>query len=110
MNLIEWLYPVRTGITFFDYWFLAHLGFWFFVASTISATLDQGKGWIKYIFPFVSCLFMAALWEGFERGAEEWWPHMWQNPESDVNVASDIVTCLLGCPFMWWGYETWRKR
>lgn len=110
MSWPGWLYPVRTGLTVFDYWFLAHFTFWFFAGSSIAAVVDNSKSWLRYVFPLISSIFAAVLWEYFERMAEVTWPDIWQSPESTENVVVDVLICPIALLISWWGYAKWRPR
>lgn len=104
MKWLEWLWPIRTGITFFDYWSIAHFGFWFFVGSTVARNQDREK-------IFFACMMFAYAWESFERYAERFWPHIWQNPESWVNsLLSDPLMCVIGLLLAFHGYDMWRPK
>jgi len=84
-----------TGVSLFDYWTLAHLGFWVFVGSTIAALKWQRE------LSLAGCMGLALGWEIFERFAERGWPHLWEHPESFVNAwISDPLTCLVGVSLM----------
>lgn len=95
----------ETGIAFFDYWFLAHLSFWFFMGSTLAALK------LPRIEAGVASLIGALLWEIFERFAEKQWPQTWQSPESFLNAwISDPLTCIVGLVVAWWGFDKWRTK
>lgn len=88
---MEWFWPIRTGITFFDVWFIVHLSFWVFVGSNIWAIKANRFKSLMW------CLVLALLWEVFEKFAEKKWPNLWLNPESFVNSwISDPLTVLIG--------------
>jgi hypothetical protein len=109
------LWPVHTGITLFDYWSISHIAFWFVVGSSTAAVNDDASKskWdkrISYFFTIAVSLFVAVIWEFFERHAEKEWPSIWQSPESELNVAFDVVTVLIGLIIAWWGYSKWRPK
>jgi hypothetical protein len=113
--MMQHLWPIHTGITIFDYWALSHLAFWFVVGSSTAAMNDDARKspadkWIGRIFTIASSIFVAVLWEFFERHAEKQWPAIWQSPESEINVAFDVVTVLIGLIAAWWGYSKWRPK
>ena len=109
--MLELVWPVHTGITVFDYWFLAHATFWFFAGTSIAAVVDQGQNpfW-KYSFPLVSSIFTAVMWEVFERIAEKSWPGIWQSPESGANQLVDVLICPSMLLVAWWGYAKCRPK
>lgn len=99
--MLKWFWPIRTGITFLDYWSLSHFGFWFVVGATLATA---SRGWVA-----VCCLAVAFGWEVFERFAEVTWPRVWLSPESWVNSwISDPLMCILGLLVAWYGYDNWR--
>ena len=103
MSALEYFWPIRAGITFLDYWTLAHLAFWFVAGANLGAA-----GWPRWLSAGL-CVVAAFGWEGFERAAEPMWPHIWQSPESWVNAwLSDPLTCVAGLLVAWWGYDKWR--
>jgi hypothetical protein len=88
---MNYLWPIRTGQTFFDAWSVIHLCFWVFIASNFFALK------IPMFKAGVVCLFIAFLWEIFERFAEPAWPAIWRHPESWINSwVSDPLTAILG--------------
>lgn len=102
---MSWLWPIVTGLTFFDVWTLAHLGFWVFVGSTLWA-LELNKR-----FSFVSCMLVAFGWEVFEKIAEYAWTSVWRDPESWYNSwLSDPLMCVVGFLGIWWMLDHRRKR
>jgi len=109
--MIELFWPIHTGITAFDYWFLAHAAFWFVAGTTIAAVVDQKEFYVwRYFFPLASSIFMAVMWEYFERIAEKTWPSIWQSPESDINQVVDVLICPIMLIIAWWGYAKWRPK
>lgn len=85
----------KTGISVIDVWTLVHFSFWIFAGSTLWAFgLRDNR-------IYSACLLTAAAWEVFERYAEPRWPTVWRNPESLVNSASDVVTCIVGVWLIW---------
>lgn len=74
---MEWLWPIRTGQTFFDVWTLFHLSFWFYMGSNFwSAEKFIGRPQAMVI-----GLVLSYAWEIFERFAERRWPDLWLSPE-----------------------------
>jgi hypothetical protein len=101
---VDWLFPIRTGVTFFDYWAIAHIAFWFFIGSSVAVSKSRRPKLL------VTCLSIAFLWEIFEKFAEKKWPTVWLSPESWLNSwVSDPVMCLVGVLISWYGYDKWRK-
>lgn len=101
--MMQYLWPIKTGVTFFDYWTIAHLAFWWVVGSSLAALDKRGFVWL------CACLGGAFVWETFEQGAHRWWPGVWQNPESWVNSwLSDPLMCIIAVLLAWWGYDRWR--
>lgn len=100
---MKWLWPIRTGKTFFDYWSVAHLSFWLVVGATLAAfNCDRIKS-------YLIALAVAYAWEGFERFAEVRWPNVWQSPESTLNAfVSDPLMCFLGLFLAFLGYDHGR--
>lgn len=100
---MNWLVG-EAGYAFFDYWTLAHLGFWFFVGSSFAATK------LNRCLTGVGCVCSALLWEVFERFAEKEWPSMWQSPESWWNSwLSDPLTTCVGLGIAFFGFDHWRE-
>lgn len=93
-----------TGISPFDYWFLAHLSFWFFTGSTAAALKAKFNPSIWF------AIAGAMAWEIFERFAEPRWPDAWQHPEGWVNILSDLLTCPIGVGLAFWGFTKWRSK
>lgn len=87
---------MKTGESFIDYWTLAHLSFWIFIASSMWAAK------ISWKITLLSCISIALSWELFERFAEKRWPEIWQEPESVINAyGSDILTVPIAI-LIWW--------
>lgn len=101
---MSWLIG-EAGYAFFDYWFLAHLSFWFFVGSTIAA-LKLNRVVLSLV-----CMGVALHWEVFERFAEKWWPHIWQSKETWWNAwTSDLLTVVMGLGVAFLGFDKWRTK
>jgi len=100
---MSWLIG-NAGYAFFDYWFMAHLSFWFVIGSTAAAMqLKRGLA-------FACCLSAAYSWEIFERFAEKKWPLVWQSPESWWNAwISDPLTVCISLTVAFFGYDYLRK-
>jgi len=94
---MKWLWPIRTGRTVFDVWFVIHLCFWVFASSNMAA----------FHLPLATAIVIMAgvalSWELFERYAERRWPDIWRHPEAPVNsYLGDVV--LAGGLGTWVGY------
>jgi hypothetical protein len=100
---MSWIWG-HTGKSLFDYWFLAHIAFWFFVGSSLAAAK------LNRAIAFAVCVGLAFWWEVFEKGAEKWWPHIWQSPESWLNswVSDMLATTFVLIAF--YGYDKWRPK
>jgi len=102
---MSWLYPVKTGITFFDVWTIFHLSFWVFMGSNfwnIQRFVSRPQA-------MIIGLVLSFAWEFFERFAEKQWPALWKNPESWWNsYLSDPLTCVVGMLFAWYALDHWR--
>ena len=101
---MNWLWPIHTGITFFDYWTVAHIAFWFVVGSSLAGIKMRRA--VAYIY----CFWVAIGWEVFERFAESHWPTLWLSPESWLNSwVSDIaMTGFVIVAF--WGFDKVRPQ
>lgn len=105
MSWLTWLYPIHTGRTFFDYWTMAHLSFWFLIGSTIAVMKTHRN------MSLIMCVAVAYSWEAFERFAEKEWPNIWQSPESWYNSwISDPLTCVVAVLVAFYGYDKWRPK
>lgn len=114
---MTWLWPIHTGVSFFDIWSIAHFAFWIFVGSMLWSFQPRQLttpvlvriNMVLKGFQLVGCLTIAYGWEVFERFAEEHWPQFWLNPEVWYNSwISDPLTCVLGILFMWYALDHWR--
>jgi hypothetical protein len=102
---MEWLYPIRTGRTFFDVWTIFHLAFWVFMGSNFW----NARGYVDKSTALMLGLAASYMWEAFERYAECRWPKLWLSPESWYNsYLSDPMTCVIGILFAWYALENWR--
>jgi hypothetical protein len=100
---MDWLWPIKTGKTFFDYWSLIHFFFWAVVGSTFAHT---AMGRTKV---FGICMALAYLWEFMERYLEVKYPNVFLTPESWVNsYVSDPLMCVIGLLVAWYGFDNWR--
>lgn len=100
---MKWLWPIKTGRTFFDVWSIVHFAFWFTVGSFLWST----KGNRTHM--MLICMGIAFAWEVFERFAEKKWPAIWLTPESWWNSwLSDPLMCVLGLLFVWYALDHWR--
>lgn len=83
---MQFLWPIKSGVTVFDVWFIVHFAFWLVVGAQV-----QVVGWSR----MTTCLVMlvvATSWEIFERGAFRWWPHIWKSLESWPNaIIGDVL-------------------
>lgn len=92
-----------AGYAFFDYWFLAHLSFWFVTGSTIAALK------LNRLVVGAVCMGAALLWEIFEKFAEKKWPEIWLSPETWWNCwVSDPLTVVVGLGVAFLGFDRWR--
>ena len=101
---MSYFWPVRTGITFFDYWTLSHAAFWFVYGSTVAANKLNRIGWL------LIGLGAAISWEVFEKLAEKKWPDIWQSPESILNSFGSDLLCVGFAALAYWGFDKWRTR
>jgi hypothetical protein len=72
---MSWLWPIRTGQTFFDVWTVCHLCFWVIFgfnawAVCLKRKLSPSK-WLILLVAFA----LSFVWEGFEGGYLE--SHGW---------------------------------
>ena len=94
---MKWLYPIVTGRTFADTSTVIHLCFWVFLGSCFA----YAKAPIHRA--MLGSLFLAVLWECFERVAEKKWPAYWQHPEGWLNAwVSDPLTAFVGVWIAYW--------
>jgi hypothetical protein len=89
-------------VSFLDYWTISHVAFWLVVGSTLAASKA------RRVRGLLVCLLVAVAWEVFEVGAERWWPHAWESPESLLNKFSDLLTVPLGLWVSFYGFDKWR--
>ena len=61
MILPDWLWPIRTGKTFFDVWSLIHLAFWLSVGTFF------GLGHVRPVVGWPIIIVLAYVWEVAER-------------------------------------------
>ncbi len=100
---MDWLWPIKTGKTFFDVWTIVHLSFWVFVGH-LAWVFHWNRWYSMGVF-----MTVALLWEVFERVMEPKRPDIWLNPESWLNAwVSDPMTCLVGVLFIWYALDHWR--
>jgi hypothetical protein len=98
-----WLWG-HTGISFFDYWTLAHAAFWFVVGSTLAGFK------LKRAIAYFCCLGVAFWWEVFERFSEKQWPTIWLSPESWYNSWCSDLSMTLLVLVAFWGFDKWRPK
>jgi hypothetical protein len=101
---MDWIWPIKTGRTFFDVWTIVHFSFWVFVGHI--AWVFHWNRW----YSMLCFIALAFIWEGFERYMEPRHPDLWQNPESWVNayLSDGLFTCILGVLFIWYALDHWR--
>lgn len=102
---MNWFWPIRTGITFFDVWTIIHLCFWVFMGSNFwnMQPLLSLKG------ALILGLLLSYAWEVFERYAEVQHPVVWKNPETWLNsYVSDPLTSIIGILIAWYMLDNWR--
>lgn len=104
--MLEFIWPIVTGVTFFDVWTLAHLGFWVVVGSSVWAF--KVNKWLALF----CCMLLAVAWELFEHFiAYPLWPNRWQDPESWVNSwISDLLMCFIAVLGIWYLLDHRRRR
>ena len=99
---MDWLWPIRTGKTFFDVPSAIHFAFWFFAGSGVYY-LRLNRYWAM-----VGCLAVAYAWEVAERQCEKHFPTVFQHPESFLNAwVSDPFMCILGLLAVWYALDHW---
>lgn len=101
---MDWLWPIKTGKTFFDVWTIVHVTFWVFTGHI--AWVFQWNRW----YSMLGFLALAFSWEAFERVMEPRRPDLWLNPESWVNayLSDAVLTCVCGVLFIWYALDNWR--
>jgi hypothetical protein len=97
---MKWLWPIKSGKTVFDVWFVVHFAFWIVAGSTFAAFH------VPLMYGMLMMVGLAFAWELFERYAEVNLPNIWKNTESWVNAyLSDIgIAGVLGTLFGYWLY------
>jgi hypothetical protein len=97
MKLPSWLWPIRTGKTFFDVWSICH-----FVAGMLIGFNVGSQGVELPIFIGIN-LALGYGWEVVERFIEKYAPHMVKHPEGPLNAwVSDPLMVLLGGLLGFW--------
>ena len=96
MKLPIWLWPIRTGKTFFDRWTLVHLAFWYVVGANLSS--QKVSWWVSFGIMIVG----AYLWEAFEQEILEPRGKV-KFPEGKLNRwVSDPLMAVVGGGLGWW--------
>lgn len=99
---IKYLWPIKTGETFFDVWSIPHITFWIFIGSALWPFLRL-LPWAERAWYVAACLVVALAWEVFEHYMVPLRPDMWLHGESFVNSwVSDPLTCVVGVVWMMW--------
>lgn len=95
---MKYLWPIKTGETVFDVWFVVHLCFWIFAGAQMQAMGLSLRSTCVLMF------VLAAAWEVFERFAFKWWPNIWKHPESWPNyiVGDILIAGTLGVLVGYW--------
>jgi len=88
---MEWLWPIKTGRTFFDIWTIEHIAWWIFFSANLEVLWWKGRTWIGILF----WLGLSISWEAIERIYFE--PHgLVKHPEVWFNSwVSDIFIANL---------------
>lgn len=79
MKLPNWLWPIRTGKTFFDVWSVVHLA----AGLIIGADLFS-QDWSLWK-TFVGAVVLGYAWELVETFIEWKWPGVVKHPEGKLN-------------------------
>lgn len=99
---MSWLWPIKTGKTFFDVWSVCHCFFWVVLGFNWGALAPKHKWMALAWLPFAVTLVLALLWEV----AEKWYfePHGWVlHPEVWYNRwLSDPLVGLIGMGLGLW--------
>jgi hypothetical protein len=97
---MDWLYPIRTGKTFFDVWSVCHFAFWLvfafnWVALTVRHQL-QVAWWAVYVVALVFALVWELIeWRILEPNGYVLHPEIWFNRWlSDPSIA--LVAVVVG--------------
>lgn len=93
---MNWLWPIRTGKTFFDTWTIIHLCFWMVVGG-VWDSVRSARFWPnRWGAVLTVTLTLALAWECFEKWYAE--PHGWvEHPEVWFNRwLSDPLVGLIG--------------
>lgn len=102
MRLPTWLYPIKTGQTFFDVWSIAH----FAAGVVIGFDLASQNSSIWRV--VLITLILGYLWEVVESGIERWLPKFIKHHEGLLNRwVSDPLMVLVGALLGSWivGYQ-----
>lgn len=98
---MRWLWPIKTGESFFDLWSLTHFAFWYVVGADVKALQAAGK--VKgLLYPLLLALAFAFVWElveryGFEPRGLVVFPERWWN-----RWISDPLMAVVGVWVGWW--------
>jgi len=96
MKLPSWLWPIRTGRTFFDVWSVAHFAAGVVIGFDLGS---QGFGFLGFALVTVA---LGYLWEVVESAIEKLFPKAIKHPEGILNRwFSDLLMVFLGG---WLGY------
>jgi hypothetical protein len=97
MKIPAWLWPIRTGKTFFDTWSICHFVAGMLIGYNLGA---QDVGLPLFV---VITLALGFAWEVVERFIEKYAPQMVKHPESPLNSwVSDPIMVLLGGLLGYW--------
>lgn len=92
---MEWLWPIKTGRTFFDVWSVVHFAFWLVVGANVETFHQLGK--LGLGLGLLLGMTHAFFWEVIERYIEIKYPVVVKFHEAWWNRwISDPLMCLLG--------------
>lgn len=87
---MNWLWPIKTGRTFFDVWSICHFAFWLVFGFNWGAVALRNKSEHAWWLPYVVAVVGALLWEvvegqvfeplGFVRHPEAWFNRWLSDP------------------------------
>ena len=91
MKLPVWLWPIKTGQTFFDVWSICHFAAGVIIGYDVAA---QNRSLLRLV---IITLILGYLWEVVETGIEKFFPKFIKHHEGKLNRwVSDPLMVLVG--------------
>jgi len=97
MSLPDWLWPIKTGKTFFDVWSACHFAAGAVIGFDLGS-FDMPFGWFC-----LTTVVLGYLWEVVETLIEKYKPGAIKHPEGPLNRwVSDPLMVFLGALVGYW--------